>query len=276
LAIDVPDFLDVSRLRATGLQAGEEELPDLMPPIVLPEDTRDNSMSSTDSPEIDEGAIMQLAEMGFPLEACRKAVYYTGNMGPEMAFNWIIAHMEEPDFAEPLTLPSMMDPLPSTSDSPIGATPLENSPPEESVAILTSMGFPRNHSIRALKATNNNLERALDWIFTHPEEEDSDALSDMADTEPNDNAFSNVNSHSDSTLSPDRETSGPRVKDGPGRYELFGFISHMGASTMSGHYVCHIKKEGRWVIYNDHKVCLSERPPKDLGYIYFYRRLSSS
>ncbi|KAF1385646.1 hypothetical protein PFLUV_G00109970 [Perca fluviatilis] len=98
----------------------------------------------------------------------------------------------------------------------------------------------------------------------------------MADTEPNGNAFSNANSHSDSTLSPDRDASGPRVKDGPGRYELFAFISHMGASTMSGHYVCHIKKEGRWVIYNDHKVCLSERPPKDLGYIYFYHRLSSS
>ena len=48
------------------------------------------------APEIDEVAVMQLAEMGFPLEACRKAVYYTGNMGPEMAFNWIIAHMEEP------------------------------------------------------------------------------------------------------------------------------------------------------------------------------------
>lgn len=276
MAIDVPDFLDLSRLRATGLQAGEEELPDLMPPIVLPEDTRDNSMSSIDSPEIDEAAAMQLAEMGFPLEACRKAVYYTGNMGPEMAFNWIIAHMEEPDFAEPLTLPSMMDPGPSTSDSPMGATPLDNSPPEESISILTSMGFPRAHSIRALKNTNNNLERALDWIFTHPEEEESDALSDMGDTEPNDNAFSNANSHSDSTLSPDRDTAGPRVKDGPGRYELFAFVSHMGASTMSGHYICHIKKEGRWVIYNDHKVCLSERPPKDLGYIYFYRRLSSS
>lgn len=40
VAIDVPDFLDLNRLRATGLQAGEEELPDLMPPIVLPEDTR--------------------------------------------------------------------------------------------------------------------------------------------------------------------------------------------------------------------------------------------
>uniref|UniRef100_A0A8C8DKQ4 Ubiquitin carboxyl-terminal hydrolase n=1 Tax=Oryzias sinensis TaxID=183150 RepID=A0A8C8DKQ4_9TELE len=254
LTIDVPDFLDLSRLRATGLQADEEELPDLMPPIVGLKPSFKN-MNSLCAPEMDETAVMQLAEMGFPLEACRKAVYYTGNMGPEMAFNWIIAHMEEPDFAEPLTLPSLMDPGPSTSDNPTGATPIGNSPPEESVAILTSMGFPRAHSIHALKATNNNLERALDWIFTHPEEEETDALSDMADTEPNDNAFSSANSH---------------------RYELFAFISHIGASTMSGHYVCHIKKEGRWVIYNDHKVCLSERPPKDLGYIYFYHRLSSS
>lgn len=50
-------------------------------------------------------------------------------------------------------LPSMIDPGPSTSDSPMGATPLGNSPPEESIAILTSMGFPRTHSIQALKAT---------------------------------------------------------------------------------------------------------------------------
>uniref|UniRef100_G3P6K9 Ubiquitin carboxyl-terminal hydrolase n=1 Tax=Gasterosteus aculeatus aculeatus TaxID=481459 RepID=G3P6K9_GASAC len=281
LAIDVPDFLDLSRLRATGLQTSEEELPDLLPPIVLPEDTRGTEQGTllvhsniSEQPlhtSTDFAAVMQLAEMGFPLEACRKAVYYTGNMGPEMAFNWIIAHMEEPE--------ALMDPGPSTSESPMGGTPPGNSPPEESISILTSMGFPRAHSIQALKATNNNLERALDWIFIHPEqqEEESDALSDEADTQPNDNAFSNGNNtHSDSTLSPDRGASGPRVKDGPGRYELFAFISHMGASTMSGHYVCHIKKEGRWVIYNDHKVCLSERPPKDLGYIYFYHRLSSS
>ncbi|CAB1314306.1 unnamed protein product [Coregonus sp. 'balchen'] len=273
------DFLDLSRLRGTGLQAGEEELPDITPPIVLPEDTRDNSMNSSDSPDIDESSAMQLAEMGFPLEACRKAVYYTGNMGPEMAFNWIIAHMEEPDFAEPLALPSFMEPGPSVASLGLSATPLDNHPPEESIAILTSMGFPRRHTVQALKATNNNLERALDWIFTHPEreeEETSDDLSDMADTtEPDDNTFSNANTNSHSTLSPDQDGSGPRIKDGPGRYELFAFISHMGASTMSGHYVCHIKKEGRWVIFNDHKVCLSERPPKDLGYIYFYRRLSS-
>jgi len=29
----------------------------------------------------------------------------------------------------------------------------------------------------------------------------------------------------------------------------------------------------RWVIFNDEKVAESESPPKDLAYIYFYRRI---
>lgn len=55
-------------------------------------------------------------------------------------------------------------------------------------------------------------------------------------------------------------------------YELLGFVSHMGTSTMCGHYVCHIKKDGRWIIYNDSKVAVSEKPPRELGYLYLYRR----
>ena len=47
----------------------------------------------------------------------------------------------------------------------------------------------------------------------------------------------------------------------------------MGTSTMVGHYVCHILREGRWVIYNDEKVALSEHPPKDLAYLYLYQRV---
>lgn len=46
-----------------------------------------------------------------------------------------------------------------------------------------------------------------------------------------------------------------KLQDGPGRYTLLGFISHMGASTAAGHYVAHIRKDGRWVIFNDEKVC---------------------
>ena len=46
----------------------------------------------------------------------------------------------------------------------------------------------------------------------------------------------------------------------------------MGSNTMCGHYVAHIKKEGRWAIYNDRKVAVSERPPLELGYMYLYKR----
>ena len=56
---------------------------------------------------------------------------------------------------------------------------------------------------------------------------------------------------------------------------MAAFISHMGTSTMVGHYVCHILKEGRWVIFNDEKVALSEHPPMDLAYLYLYRRVGA-
>ncbi|XP_078064070.1 ubiquitin carboxyl-terminal hydrolase 13 [Mustelus asterias] len=262
VSIDMPDLLDISHLRATGLQSGEEELPDISPPIMMPDRPKGSLLNHfMESPDIDESAVMQLAEMGFPLEACRKAVYYTGNLGAELAFNWIIAHMEEPDFAEPLSLSGYNEVSHNEVGLAGGASSVENQPPEEIVAIITSMGFPRNQTIHALKATNNNLERALDWIFTHADNEDENETESDVDTE------------SQITTNAEAEPAGPRIKDGPGRYELFAFISHMGPSTMSGHYVCHIKKEGRWVIYNDHKVCASEKPPKDLGYIYFYQRM---
>ncbi|XP_048397533.1 ubiquitin carboxyl-terminal hydrolase 13 [Stegostoma tigrinum] len=262
VSIDMPDLLDISHLRARGLQPGEEELPDISPPIIMPDQPKGSLLNHfMESPEIDESAVMQLAEMGFPLEACRKAVYYTGNLGAELAFNWIIAHMEEPDFAEPLLPTGYNDVSHNEVGLAGGASSVENQPPEEIVAIITSMGFSRNQAIHALKATNNNLERALDWIFTH------------ADNEDESETVSDIDTQSQIETNAEAEPAGPRIKDGPGRYELFAFISHVGPSTMSGHYVCHIRKEGRWVIYNDHKVCASEKPPKDLGYIYFYQRM---
>lgn len=60
--------------------------------------------------------------------------------------------------------------------------------------------------------------------------------------------------------------------DGPGRYELLGIVSHIGANTGCGHYVAHVKKEGRWAIFDDEKVAASEAPPFDRGYLYLYRR----
>ena len=42
--------------------------------------------------------------------------------------------------------------------------------------------------------------------------------------------------------------------DGEGIYSLVGVVSHLGRSADHGHYVCHLKKDGVWVIYNDDKV----------------------
>ena len=62
--------------------------------------------SSNSEPVIDMAVVQQLSEMGFPWEACRKAVQLTGNCGSEIAMNWIMEHMGDADFAEPLPAPT--------------------------------------------------------------------------------------------------------------------------------------------------------------------------
>uniref|UniRef100_A0A4W5JZX5 Ubiquitin carboxyl-terminal hydrolase n=1 Tax=Hucho hucho TaxID=62062 RepID=A0A4W5JZX5_9TELE len=265
VSIDVPDTLDLTALRGTGQQPGEDLLPEVAPPPLMTPDAEvkgilgshgneedDSLYSPLLSPVLDDSTVSQLCEMGFPLEACRKAVYYTGNTGIDAAMNWVMGHMDDPDFSAPLVLPG-------TSSAP-GTTPTESFS-EEHLATIVSMGFSRDQATRALRATSNVLERAVDWIFSH--------LDDLESMEVSEGGRSAADSEGSREPPP-----GPKVRDGPGKYELFAFISHMGTSTMCGHYVCHIKKDQQWVIFNDQKVCASEKPPKDLGYLYFYRRVT--
>uniref|UniRef100_A0A667Z6G3 Ubiquitin carboxyl-terminal hydrolase n=1 Tax=Myripristis murdjan TaxID=586833 RepID=A0A667Z6G3_9TELE len=247
VSIDVPDTLDLSALRGAGQQPGEELLPEVAPPPLMTPDVEVKGILV-----LDDSTVSQLCEMGFPLEACRKAVYYTGNTGIDAAMNWVMGHMDDPDFSAPLVLPGC-------SSAP-GTTPTE-SLSEEHLATIVSMGFSRDQATKALRATSNVLERAVDWIFSH--------LDDLESMEVSEGGRSAADSEGSREPPP-----GPRVRDGPGKYELFAFISHMGTSTMCGHYVCHIKKDQQWVIFNDQKVCASEKPPKDLGYLYFYRRVA--
>lgn len=225
VSIDILEELDLTHLRATGLQSCEEELPEAEQAPPAPEI------------QIDDSIVGQLVSMGFHKEGCRKAVYHTQNQGVEAAMNWVLEHMDDSDFTEPLSVPGS-----STTESV----------DEDAVAMICSMGFTKSQAIKALKATHNNLERAADWIFSHAHELDSTENQSQANQE-----------------------TGPQYKDGAGKYRLIAFISHMGTSTMCGHYVCHVLKEGRWVIFNDRKVALSEKPPKELGYLYLYKRVDS-
>lgn len=66
-----------------------------------------------------------------------------------------------------------------------------------------------------------------------------------------------------------------QFESGEGKYSLFSIISHIGKNTDHGHYVCHIKKNNQWVLFNDEKVGKSQHPPLGYGYIYIYRRNDS-
>lgn len=43
-------------------------------------------------------------------------------------------------------------------------------PSEEGIEMLQAMGFTRPQCVKALQSTDNNVERAADWIFSHPDE----------------------------------------------------------------------------------------------------------
>ena len=47
----------------------------------------------------------QLLGMGFDVNGCKKAAFHTNNSGFEAAVNWIMSHMEDPDFSAPFVQP---------------------------------------------------------------------------------------------------------------------------------------------------------------------------
>lgn len=233
VSIDVEQILDLSHLRGTGLQPGEEEMPAL---------TVANAPAA--APVVNEEWLGSLMDMGFPLNSCKRAIIKTKNASIDAAMNWIFEHSQDADFADPID-----QTLSSTS------APTDQCKPED-LLMITSMGFTEKQARNALKKNQYNVEMAANWIFSN-----MDSLDDMEV-----DVIANVAEAAVTTTS-------NIYKDGNSKYELFAFVSHMGTSTSCGHYVCHIKKNGSWVIFNDRKVAASENPPFDLGYLYFYRRL---
>ncbi|RWS21539.1 ubiquitin carboxyl-terminal hydrolase 5-like protein, partial [Leptotrombidium deliense] len=97
VAVEVPDRIDLSRLRATGLQPHEEKLPDFKPHSS--DDSNGNSSSSSIS--FDSNVLSQLCEMGFSVNACKRAMFNTQNTGVESALNWLFEHQGDPDINDP-------------------------------------------------------------------------------------------------------------------------------------------------------------------------------
>ena len=187
-----------------------------------------------------------ILSMGFSENAGRRAAYHTQN-NAEMAVEWVLQNMDSPDLNDPFEVPSSSS---SSSSQEMTFDP-------EVIMMLSSMGFTEEQVTAALTATDNNPERAGDWLFSHMDDMDAAVASVLSEAA----ATGDSGDGSDSALD-----------DGEGVYSLHAFISHMGSSATSGHYVCHIKKGGEWVIFNDEKVAKSESTPFGHGYLYIYRR----
>eukprot|EP00271_Cylindrocystis_brebissonii_P006504 TRINITY_DN19281_c0_g1_i1.p1 TRINITY_DN19281_c0_g1~~TRINITY_DN19281_c0_g1_i1.p1 ORF type:complete len:853 (+),score=178.72 TRINITY_DN19281_c0_g1_i1:93-2651(+) len=270
--LDVPDELDLSSLRSKGgLQPSEEELPE--------EDASVNRGAGTDGaggadapgpgPEEENPEIVsQLVDMGFPRPRCVRAARNTGNSGVEAAMSWLLEHMEDADID---------DPIPPTTMTVASSAPLD----EGSIATLEAFGFSIMAAKNSLRATGGDVQRAADWIFTHPDEAEAMEVEQPTGAEqagltgvPSLGApGSGTGTGGTTSISVRMEQEG--LPDGPPKYQLLAFVSHMGASNHSGHYVAHIRKNGRWTLFNDSKVAASapESVPTDMGYLYIYQRV---
>lgn len=240
VSVPMPMELDLSHLRGTGLQNGEMQM--------------DESHSS----EADEAAsggvapnaeiVRQLMDMGFSENGSKRAAMATNNESAQASMEWVFEHMSDANFNDPIEAANAIKSKASENGEPH---------PQEAIASLAAMGFSEVQAKAALTATDGSLERAADWLFSHTDGLDAAVQGVLTETEG-----SGAASGSDSI----------QHLDGEPKYEIVGFASHLGSNTSCGHYVAHIRKEGRFVLFNDTKVAVSQRPPMDLGFLYVYRR----
>lgn len=220
--------VNLDKFRGHGLLETEEELPA-------------TESDKPSLPPVDENVIAQLTEMGFSRNRCIRAIRATDNNGAEVAMNWLFEKMDDP---------SLDGPLEEESNNKSGVVPDEGNK-----ALLIDMGFNSSKVEKALIETKNDIERAIDWLSSHLED-------DMEiNSEQNDSSTSN-----------DNETDPEDNK--PSDYELIGFITHMGTSAQCGHYVVHLRHDGEWILYNDEKVVKADdEMPVSNAYMYIFKHI---
>lgn len=149
--IDVPvivpdDAFPLDSYISTGMQPNEEALPD-EPESAAP--------AFVPNPE----ALAMLEAMGFPRNRAEKGLHATGNSDGNAAMEWLFGHMEDPDIDEPLVL------APATAG---GADPAADG---EKIEMLGAMGFGAPQAKKALRETGGDVERAVEWLFSHPDDQ---------------------------------------------------------------------------------------------------------
>ncbi|KAI1121178.1 ubiquitin carboxyl-terminal hydrolase 14 [Nemania abortiva] len=242
----VPRKVDVPVIVGDGpfsmgeyLSPGHQESEEL-----LPEEDKDASSVFTPN----ESALDQLMAMGFPRNRCERALHATGNSDANVAMEWLFAHMEDEGIDDPLVLTSS-----SAGES--------DAPDPEKIEMLGAMGFNAPQARKALKETNGDVERAVEWLFSHPDDEGD---------------FSE-----ESGTAAEKPTALAGSADLPANFQLQSIVCHKGTSIHAGHYVAFIRKklglseQPKWVLFNDEKVVEAGdiEEMKKTAYVYFFNRV---
>ncbi|KOS20035.1 Ubiquitin carboxyl-terminal hydrolase 14 [Escovopsis weberi] len=231
---DSPFLLD--DYLSKGLKPAEELLPD-----------EPKAQAAVFVPNVE--ALAQLESMGFSRNQCERALHATGNSDASPAMEWLFAHMDDANIDTPLEL--------GDQGSSGGG---EGTADPEKIEMLGAMGFGAPQAKKALKETGGNVERAVDWLFNHPDEQgimDEDA---------------------DTATPATQEPAGSATL--PAEFALQSIVCHKGTSIHTGHYVAFIKKKLKdiptptWVLFNDEKVVEAHdvEEMRKFAYVYFFKR----
>ncbi|KAK5978113.1 UBA/TS-N domain protein, partial [Trichostrongylus colubriformis] len=207
--LQVPDEIDLSGLRGIGKKENETLLPD------------DAAVSAPPAlPDYDRSIAEQLEAMGFTRNASIKAAIETGKSGGvEAAAEWVMLRLDDPSLNDP---PPLVHGSRSISPGPAHIEGLDE---------LVAFGFTP-HQARYALSRNPDANAAAEWLFVHVDE----VPPECGAAAPGENT------------TPLKPSASREFSDGSGKYVLVAFISHMGSSPHSGHYVAHVKKEDRWVM----------------------------
>ncbi|KAH9986049.1 ubiquitinyl hydrolase [Xylariaceae sp. FL0662B] len=230
---DEPFLLD--EYLSPGLQPTEELLPE-------------EEAATTPTFVPNEIALEGLMAMGFSRNRCERALHATGNSNANAAMEWLFGHMEDPDIDQPLIVASGSSGDSATADP-------------EKIETLSAMGFGAPQARKALKETGGNVERAVEWLFSHPDDQ------------------GDFGGDAGAAASTERKEAGNA--DLPAKFQLQSIVCHKGTSIHTGHYVAFIRKIldttiPKWVLFNDEKVVEAGdvEEMKKTAYVYFFNRVA--
>lgn len=144
-------------------------------------------------------------------------------------------------------------------------------PTDDQISMVSEMGFSTAQARKALRETGCNMERAVEWLFSHPDDDGYDSVPAAA-----------------AGAGGSADVGQPGSKELPAKYRLKAFISHKGPSVHSGHYVAHVwtgqadqsgTGKGAWVLFNDEKVVRADEGEQaaeklmPLAYVYVFERV---